>query len=83
MTHPVYAPPWWLANGLSMTLYTSLRGSRDYKKFVLDPEPTYQEKSLLGLLECRFLGLLPYLKIPEAPLLAPMGLQAIWITSGF
>jgi predicted alpha/beta-fold hydrolase len=78
-----FTPPLLLKNGLSMTLYTALRASRDWEKTTTETEPFYQETIFTGAGECQFLVLLPFLRTPEAQLLAPMGLQVIWITNGF
>jgi predicted alpha/beta-fold hydrolase len=74
MTHPVYTPPWWLANGLSMTLYTSLRGSRDFKKFAIDPEPTYQEKIFTGASGVPIFGIVAIPENPRATIVGTYGI---------
>ncbi len=38
---PFYAPPWWLRNGLAMTLHTALVASRRWQDTVVLPSPDY------------------------------------------
>ncbi len=42
-----YTPPWWLGNGLAMTLYTALWANRYWEETIY-PEPLYQEKIFTG-----------------------------------
>ncbi len=48
MSPPSYLPPWWLKDGLAMTLYTGLRAGRNWETLISDPEPPYQEKIFTG-----------------------------------
>ncbi|MBF1999785.1 MAG: alpha/beta fold hydrolase [Synechococcales cyanobacterium M58_A2018_015] len=48
MTQFSYSPPWWLRNGLAMTLYTALRVSRRWETLTVEPEPTYQPQIFSG-----------------------------------
>jgi len=42
LPYPAFNPPWWLRNGLAMTVYTALRPSQEWEKTTIDPEPSYQ-----------------------------------------
>lgn len=48
MTNTAYNPPWWLQNGLLMTVYTALFASRDWESTTIHPEPPYQETIFTG-----------------------------------
>ena len=39
-----YTPPALLKKGLSMTVYTALRASRNWENTIIEPEPLYQKK---------------------------------------
>jgi uncharacterized protein len=43
-----FQAPWWLANGLAMTLYTALKVGKEWEQYTLEPEPTYQEQVFRG-----------------------------------
>lgn len=38
-----FTPPWWLRNGLAMTIYTAVWASKDWEKTISHPEPNYEE----------------------------------------
>ena len=42
-----YAPPWWLKDGLAMTLYTAFRGEQLVRQEI-EPEPPYQPHIFTG-----------------------------------
>jgi hypothetical protein len=63
MSYPAYTPPWWLRNGLAMTLYTSLKVSRYWEKTTTEAEPPYQETIFRGAGDVPIFGLVA---IPEA-----------------
>lgn len=48
MLYPAYSPPWWLRNGLAMTVYTALWTSQEWESTTAHPEPPYQEKIFTG-----------------------------------
>lgn len=48
MPYPSFSPPWWLKNGLSMTLYTALEASKTWEKTTTAAEPLYQETIFSG-----------------------------------
>src|SRR5919202_2950083 len=64
MPYPSYTPPWWLQNGLLITLYPALRASRDWEKTTPAKEPPYQEKIFIGAGGVPIFGIFA---IPENP----------------
>ncbi|MGK7872352.1 MAG: YheT family hydrolase [Xenococcaceae cyanobacterium] len=64
MHHFSYAPPWLLRNGLSMTVYTALKASRNWEKTITYSEPFYQEKIFVGAGGVPIFGIFA---IPENP----------------
>lgn len=48
MSPTSYVPPWWLKDGLAMTLYTGLRAGRNWETLISDPEPPYQDMIFTG-----------------------------------
>ena len=45
---PTFAPPWYLQQGLAMTLYASLWSSQHWQASLQDPQPPYQELIFRG-----------------------------------
>lgn len=64
MPIPPYMPPWWLRNGLGITLYTALRASREWEATLQDPEPPYQETTFTGAAGVPIFGIVA---IPDNP----------------
>ncbi len=64
MADPAYTPPWFLKNGLLMTLYSFFYASRMWEKFTVDPQPPYQEKIFMGAEDVPIFG---WVAIPENP----------------
>ena len=64
MTHSPYTPPWLLKNGLSMTIYTAAKASRNWEKTITESEPPYQEKIFIGAGGVPIFGIVA---IPEKP----------------
>lgn len=64
MFHPTYTPPWFLKNGLLMTLYTAFYSSRVWEKFTVEPQPPYEEKIFTGAEDVPIFG---WVAIPENP----------------
>jgi predicted alpha/beta-fold hydrolase len=64
MDRPSYTPPWLLKNGLSMTVYTAWKASRNWEKSITAPEPPYQEKIFIGAGGVPIFGIVA---IPENP----------------
>ncbi|MCT7978415.1 YheT family hydrolase [Laspinema olomoucense] len=48
MFYPDYDPPFFLKDGLAMTLHTALVASREWEQTIPDPEPPYQETHFTG-----------------------------------
>ncbi len=48
MCYPPYNPTWLLQNGVAMTVYTALWGSRYWETTTQDPEPPYHKTVLTG-----------------------------------
>jgi uncharacterized protein len=44
----LYSAPWWLPNGLAMTLYMSKISTADWQATITEPEPIYQEQIFRG-----------------------------------
>ncbi len=64
MFYPDYNPPFFLKNGLAMTLHTALVASREWEKAIADPEPPYQETLFTGAGGVPIYG---WVAIPENP----------------
>lgn len=64
MSNTAYSPPWWLQNGLLMTVYTALFASRDWESTTIHPEPPYQETIFTGAQEVPIFG---WVAIPPNP----------------
>lgn len=64
MLYPTYTPPWFLKNGLLMTLYSFFYASQVWEKFTVDPHPPYQEKIFMGAEDVPIFG---WVAIPENP----------------
>lgn len=61
---PAYTPPWYLQNGLAMTIYTARWGGRNWQNTTDRPEPPYQEKIFTGAQGVPIFGLVA---IPDNP----------------
>lgn len=64
LLYPPYTPPWWLRNGLAMTVYTARWTSRDWESTTENPEPPYQETIFTGAGGVPIFG---WVAIPENP----------------
>ncbi len=64
LSNPAYTPPWWLRNGLAMTVHTAYWGSQNWEATTLNPEPTYQETIFTGAQGVPIYG---WVAIPENP----------------
>jgi uncharacterized protein len=62
MVVPDYIPPWWLRNGLALTIYTALWASRDWQTTISEPQPTYQPHIFTGAGDVPIYG---WVAIPE------------------
>ena len=77
-----FIPPWFLKNGVAMTLYSVWGASRRWKTSTIHPEPTYQEHIFQGANGFLFLVGLRLPKNRKQPWWEPMVLRGIWIISG-
>jgi len=64
LLYPAFNPPWWLRNGLAMTVYIALRTSQEWEKTTLDSEPSYKETIFTGAGGVPLFG---WVAIPENP----------------
>ncbi|MGV2829959.1 YheT family hydrolase [Myxosarcina sp. GI1(2024)] len=64
MRHLSYTPPTLLKNGMTMTVYTALKASRNWEKTITESEPLYQEKIFVGAAGVPIFGIVA---IPERP----------------
>ena len=64
MSNPSYNPPWFLRNGVSMTVRAALWGKKNWKTTLNLPEPSYQEQVFTGAQGVPLFGLVA---IPENP----------------
>jgi len=71
---PPYNPPWWLRNGLAMTLYTALRASGQWEKTITDPEPPYEETIFTGAQGVPIYGFVAIPKNPRGTIVGTYGI---------
>ena len=69
-----FTPPWWLRNGLAMTLYTAIWVSKDWETTTSHPEPDYEEVVFLGAGGVPIFG---WVAIPEHPKATIIGTYGI------
>ncbi|OWY68851.1 esterase [cyanobacterium TDX16] len=69
-----FTPPWWLRNGLAMTIYTALWASRDWEKTTSHPEPNYEAVIFHGAGGVPIFG---WVAIPENPKATIVGTYGI------
>jgi len=69
-----FTPPLLLKNGLSMTLYTALRASRDWEKTTTETEPFYQETIFTGAGGVPIFGLVAIPKNPRSTIIGTYGI---------
>jgi predicted alpha/beta-fold hydrolase len=74
MPYPPYTPPLFLRNGLSMTLYTALRASREWEKTISYPEPPYQEKIFAGAQGVPIFGIVAIPQNPRGTIVGTYGI---------
>lgn len=74
MHYPLYTPPWFLKNGIAMTLYVALWASRDWESTMQVPEPIYQEKIFTGALGVPIFGLVAIPKNARGTIVATYGI---------
>jgi len=61
---PAYTPPWFLRDGLAMTLHVALAAGREWQATISDPEPDYQEHIFTGAGEVPIFG---WVAVPPHP----------------
>ena len=74
MTYFPYTPPWWLRNGLLMTVYTALGTSQKWDTTTTCPEPPYRETIFTGAGGVPIFG---WIAIPENPCATIIGTYGI------
>lgn len=48
LLNTAFMPPWWLKNGLAMTVYTATWGGKNWSATTREPEPPYKETIFTG-----------------------------------
>ncbi|MBW4664176.1 MAG: alpha/beta fold hydrolase [Chroococcus sp. CMT-3BRIN-NPC107] len=74
MSNVAYNPPWWLKNGVLMTVYTALVASQDWEKTTVHPEPPYQEKIFIGAKGVPIFGVVAIPKNPRGTIIGTYGI---------
>jgi uncharacterized protein len=74
MQQPDYQAPWWLADGLSLTLYTALQASKSWQQYTKEPEPTYREHIFQGAGDVPIYGLVAVPPNPRGTIVATYGI---------
>ncbi len=64
MSHPSYSPPWFLKNGLIMTIYAAFWIPRFWEKITNYPKPPYQDTIFIGAND---VPIFAWMAIPENP----------------
>jgi len=62
--HNTYIPPWWLNNGVLMTVYVALKMSKIWSETLKESEPIYKEQIFTGAQQTPIFG---KIAIPENP----------------
>ncbi|MFM8294424.1 MAG: YheT family hydrolase [Microcystaceae cyanobacterium] len=71
---PPFIPPWYLRNGLAMTLYSAWIASRRWENWVKEPEPVYQSHIFIGAEGIPLYGQWAIPEQPQATLVATYGI---------
>jgi len=69
-----FTPPWWLRNGLAMTVYTAVWASNHWETTTSHPEPDYEEVVFCGAGGVPIFG---WVAIPENPKATIIGTYGI------
>lgn len=72
--NPNFQAPWWLADGLAMTLYTALRVGKKWQQYTLEPEPLYQEQVFTGAEGVPIYGIVAIPPRPRGTIVATYGI---------
>ncbi|MDX2100145.1 MAG: alpha/beta fold hydrolase, partial [Leptolyngbyaceae cyanobacterium bins.59] len=62
MDFPPFTPPWWLRNGVAMTVYVALKASQTWEKTISQPQPPYRDFVFKGAGDVPIFG---WVAIPE------------------
>jgi predicted alpha/beta-fold hydrolase len=74
MPYACFTPPWWLKNGLLMTLYTALRVARHWETTVHVPEPIYREQIFIGAGGVPIFGIVASPEHPRGTIIGTYGI---------
>jgi hypothetical protein len=74
MDRLIYSPPWLLKNGLSHTIYSAWRASRNWEKTILEPEPIYQERVFVGAQGVPIFGIVAIPPNPHGTIVGTYGI---------
>ncbi len=74
MSNVGYLPPWWLKNGVSMTVYTALVASQEWEKTTIHPEPPYLEKVFIGAKGVPIFGIVAIPNNPRGTIVGTYGI---------
>ena len=69
-----YAPPWWLKNGLAMTVYIARWGGRNWERTTTLPEPAYTETIFTGAGGVPIYGWMAIPQDPKGTIVATYGI---------
>lgn len=72
--YSAYQPPWWLKNGLVMTLYMALWQGRHWQQTVKLPDPLYQPVQFHGANDVPIYGWIAIPDNPQATLVGTYGI---------
>ncbi len=74
MDHPRFQPPWYLRNGLFMTVYTSIWGDRYWQQTLSVPYPAYTEHIFSGAQGIEIYGWMAQPAKPQGTIIATYGI---------
>lgn len=74
MYYKTYSPPFWLRNGLVMTVHTFRWGSRVWENTTKNPEPSYEEKIFVGAQGVPIFGRVAIPKNPRGTIIGTYGI---------
>ncbi|MBE9126537.1 MULTISPECIES: YheT family hydrolase [unclassified Coleofasciculus] len=74
MPHSPYTPPWYLRNGLAMTLYIAFKAKGNWETTLTAPEPPYQEKIFIGAQNVPIYGRLSKPDNPKGTIIGTYGI---------
>ncbi|HBE16275.1 MAG TPA: esterase [Cyanobacteria bacterium UBA11149] len=74
MSQYTYNPPWFLRNGLKMTLYIAFKAHRNWEATTPHPEPCYQEKIFIGADGVPIFGIVAMPENPKGTIIGTYGI---------